>query len=71
MTPIHLPDQWPLSGVNTSWAAALMVVIISSFYLSSAKLHPQEPPVITSAVPFVGHLLGMIVNGGRYIKSIG
>jgi hypothetical protein len=48
-----------------------MVVIISSFYLSSAKLHPQEPPVITSVVPFVGHLLGMIVNGGRYIKSIG
>ncbi|KAJ5825231.1 cytochrome p450 protein [Penicillium riverlandense] len=68
---MHLPDQWPLSGVTTSWAAALMVVIISSFYLSSAKLHPQEPPVITSVVPFVGHLLGMIVNGGRYIKSIG
>ncbi|KAK4242789.1 cholesterol 7-alpha-monooxygenase [Achaetomium macrosporum] len=35
------------------------------------KAHPDEPPIIPSAVPFVGHLLRMALQGGRYVKNLG
>jgi hypothetical protein len=40
-------------------------------YTSGKKLHPSEPMVIQPWVPLIGHLLGMAMHGGRYIKRLG
>lgn len=31
----------------------------------------REPPTITPTIPYVGHLLGMLFYGSRYIKQLG
>ncbi|KAK8053584.1 cytochrome p450 protein [Apiospora saccharicola] len=31
----------------------------------------REPPTITPTVPYIGHLLGMLFYGGRYVKQLG
>ncbi|KAK8018122.1 cytochrome p450 protein [Apiospora marii] len=33
--------------------------------------YPREPPTITPTIPYVGHLLGMLFYGSRYIKQLG
>ena len=63
-------EQWPFSGLATSLAVAVTVYLIL-FRLSSTKAHPEEPPIITSPIPFIGHLLGMALRGGSYVKSLG
>ncbi|KAF7351210.1 Cytochrome P450 [Mycena sanguinolenta] len=56
----------------TTWIiAASCAVFLGARHLSSGKLDPREPPVVNSAIPFVGHLLGMALYGGRYLKQIG
>ena len=61
------------AGNNT--AVTTIVLLLASYLLlyrwQLAKTHPDEPPVIPSAVPFVGHLLGMALQGGRYVKNLG
>ncbi|KAI2610605.1 cytochrome P450 [Hypoxylon sp. NC1633] len=72
-----LSDQasgWPpLSSASTT---TLIITILATLYLlahhlSARKLDPREPPVLAPAVPAVGHLLGMALRGGRYIKGLG
>lgn len=52
-------------------AAALLAVYLLLYRLQLVKAHPDEPPIIPSAVPFAGHLLGMALQGGRYVKNLG
>lgn len=35
------------------------------------KTHPDEPPIIPSTIPFIGHPLWMALQGGRYVKNLG
>ncbi len=58
------------SAFATAAAVALTLYLIL-YRLQTIKSHPNEPPSIASTVPFVGHLLGMAIHGGRYIKGIG
>ncbi|KAJ7666162.1 cytochrome P450 [Mycena polygramma] len=57
------------------WPTWLLVAVATLFgvarQLSARKLDPREPPVIIPAIPFIGHLLGMALYGGRYLKEIG
>ncbi len=62
--------QWPLSGLATT-ALVLVSVYVVLYRLQFAKHHAREPPIIASPLPFVGHVLGMALFGGSYIKSIG
>ena len=50
----------------------LLVVIVSvSFvYLFSPKYDPREPPVISSSIPYVGHILGLLRYGQRYFEIL-
>ncbi|KAM0272283.1 hypothetical protein ACHAQH_008730 [Verticillium albo-atrum] len=54
-------------------SAFLGIVIIGVLlYLSSiigAKVEPDEPPVLKSTVPFVGHIINMIRNGTMFLPS--
>ncbi|KAI1458084.1 cytochrome P450 [Annulohypoxylon moriforme] len=58
-----------------SWGPSLLITLIilmPAFHtLSKRKLNPQEPPIIAPTIPVVGHLLGMALLGGRYIKNLG
>ncbi|KAJ7267023.1 cytochrome P450 [Mycena haematopus] len=57
---------------SAAWViVALSVLFVGARKLSSRQLDPREPPVVNSAIPFIGHLLGMALYGGRYIKQIG
>jgi hypothetical protein len=65
-------------GWGTDWTGAATVVagVVSTLWLllyglQRVKKHRDEPPIIASTIPYVGHLLGMALFGGRYIKNIG
>ena len=51
---------------------SLLVVLVSvSFvYLLSPKYDPREPPVISSLIPYVGHILGLLRYGQRYFEIL-
>ncbi len=60
------------------WTTPITVVVtvLSTLYLilcclQTVKKHPDEPPIIAPGIPYVGHLLGMALKGGRYVKGIG
>ena len=62
----------PLEAGFAPTAAVIFLTVWFLLYrLQTVKSHPDEPPIIAPVVPFVGHLLGMAVHGGRYIKGIG
>jgi hypothetical protein len=61
-------DYQPLVTTIVAVLSALYVVL---YRLQSVKRHPDEPPVVTARVPYLGHLLGMALWGGRYVKGIG
>lgn len=63
--------ELPSWGTAITLAALAVTALAMASYLLSTKLHPQEPPVIVPSLPLLGHLLGMALHGGRYIKSIG
>ncbi len=70
--------RWPaMLGIDSSPAAVVTVVLglttiaIALRYVSARKLHPDEPTVLPPWIPFVGHLLGMALEGSRYIKQLG
>ena len=62
-------DNW--SPGATTVVLGLAVALVVSRFASGRKLHPNEPTVLPSWIPFVGHLIGMAVYGGRYIKRLG
>lgn len=59
---------------TTTMTTALVVLFtlyIILYRLQLIKKHKDEPDVIPSAIPFVGHLLGMALLGGKYVKGLG
>ncbi|KAK1759663.1 cytochrome P450 [Echria macrotheca] len=63
-------SDW-LTTPATLAVASLSTLYLVLYKLQTAKKHADEPPIIASGIPFVGHLLGMALHGGRYVKSIG
>ncbi|KAI1801494.1 cytochrome P450 [Daldinia bambusicola] len=64
------PEWWPFSAGTTALVAGITIFFLAH-HLSSRKLDPREPPVLAPAIPVIGHLLGMALLGGRYIKNLG
>lgn len=65
MLSFHLEPGLATAGV------VILTLYLFLYKLQTVKSHPNEPPVVASGIPFVGHLLGMSLKGGRYIKHIG
>jgi hypothetical protein len=62
------------SDISLTIITAILLVFSLFLYLDrvqKAKFNPDEPPIIPSYPPFVGHVLGMIIYGGRYMKTLG
>jgi hypothetical protein len=51
--------------------AVLVVVYLLLYRWQLVKAHPNEPPILPPRIPFLGHLLGMATQGGRYVKNLG
>lgn len=59
-------------SINLATVTIILLALSFAFrYTSGEKLHPSEPTVIQPWVPLIGHLLGMAMHGGRYIKRLG
>ncbi|KAF7528610.1 hypothetical protein G7054_g10100 [Neopestalotiopsis clavispora] len=58
-----LLPPWLLAGFITIYAAI--------YWLSTRPLDAREPPIVPSGIPYIGHLLGMVLQGGRYVKELG
>ncbi|KAM7224040.1 cholesterol 7-alpha-monooxygenase [Rhypophila decipiens] len=50
---------------------ALAILYLALYALQSLKSHPNEPPILPSRIPYIGHLLSMTLQGGRYLKNLG
>ena len=48
----------------------VVIVYVSLVYMFGPKYDPREPPVISSLVPFVGHILGLLRYGQRYFEIL-
>jgi hypothetical protein len=49
----------------------LFTLLATLHYTSGRKIHPKEPRLVRPWVPVLGHLIGMALHGGRYIKQLG
>jgi hypothetical protein len=59
----------------TQWPAYLLVAIFALSWLvtrhaGKVKVAPGEPVLVSSSVPLLGHLLGMLVSGSGYYMSL-
>ncbi|KAI1196999.1 cytochrome P450 [Nemania serpens] len=63
-------EGWPQLPLATC-----IVIVLAAYALvyqySTQKLDAREPVVISSGIPFIGHMLGMALQGGKYIKNLG
>lgn len=64
-------DSCLLSLNATTVLVGLLTLTVALRLASGRKLHPNEPTVLPQWIPFVGHLMGMALQGGRYIKLLG
>ncbi|KAI2469654.1 cytochrome P450 [Annulohypoxylon bovei var. microspora] len=64
------PEWWPLPN-GASIILTILILYLIHHQLSSQKLDPQEPPVLKPFIPVIGHVVGMALLGGRYIKNLG
>jgi hypothetical protein len=56
----------------------LVLVLTTALFLgvlakvaSSTRVDVREPPVVPSAVPFVGHVFGILRHGASYFRYLG
>ncbi|KAI0199829.1 cytochrome P450 [Astrocystis sublimbata] len=75
MTFRHIKMESLIQGWSklptATWIAAFFLLYFLLYQYSKTKVDRKEPPVIASHVPFVGHLVGMALRGGKYMKNIG
>ena len=49
----------------------LVVILYATVqYFATRKIDPREPPIVFSTLPYLGHVLGMLLNGSKYHKII-
>jgi cytochrome P450 len=63
-------EQWQLSNSTTA-AILLLTTYLTLYWLQTVKKHKNEPPILPSNLPFLGPLIGMLLHGGRHMKTIG
>src|ERR1700761_7461589 len=63
-------DLPPLLQHYTPYLAVAVCMLTALHLLQPRKCDPREPPLIPSAIPYIGHLLGMLRQGGRYFGQL-
>lgn len=76
---IDIPIWWRLLTVRMDTSLfttflgillLLVIVYISLVHLLSPEYDPREPPVISSLIPYVGHMIGLLRYGQRYFEIL-
>lgn len=69
---IEWAETWPSTSI-VAWAVGLVTIYAIIWQLSLRQDDLREPPVVapTIPIPFLGHLLGMAMQGGKYVKNLG
>ena len=69
----ELPTKPPMAGTFNlitlfSVAAALLIwFVLDRRY--APKHSPREPPMVSSSIPYIGHILGLLQYGTRYYQK--
>ncbi|KAK1826606.1 cholesterol 7-alpha-monooxygenase [Podospora conica] len=61
-------DLTTTTAAITAVAAVLLAILIKAAF--SPPLDPREPPLVRSAVPFVGHIIGLIQEQSDYFTRL-
>ena len=70
MEPISVNTSgFPLSILSLFAAASALLIVAAHRYLSF-DLDPREPPVIKPRIPYIGHVLGIIMHGTKYFEIV-
>lgn len=64
-----------LGNLVESLSVTALVILFTTYailyFAQTIPLSKNEPPIIPSRIPFLGHVLGMLFQGGRYVKNLG
>ena len=52
------------------FVAATLALLFLTEYLYGPRHLPNEPPVVDSSIPFVGHIIGLLRHGHRYYQVV-
>jgi hypothetical protein len=50
---------------------SIAVVLFLGIELLRSKLNAEEPPLIHSTIPFIGHIIGLVHHGTQYYAIAG
>lgn len=50
--------------------AIIAILVFASHLVVRARHDPQEPPVVTAPIPFIGHLINLIRHGSHYYSIL-
>lgn len=59
----------PLTATTLLFLAAAIGLWYVLDYLYAPRHSPGEPPVLSSSVPYVGHIIGLLRHGTRYYQT--
>jgi hypothetical protein len=63
-------DQDRLFSIITAGSLLVGLAVVLLRILSLRKFDPREPPVVPSAIPFAGHVIGIVRHGASYFKYL-
>lgn len=49
---------------------SLAIIAAVLLYLFQMRFDPREPPVVHPRFPWIGHVVGMLIHGPLYLKTI-
>lgn len=58
------------SGKSIATVLAIVALTALAGHFFSAPLDPQEPPPLKPFIPFIGHIIGMIRHGNRFLSRL-
>ena len=51
-------------------AGILLVALVLSQVVFSRSRDPREPPMLPAKIPYIGHLLGLIIHQAEYFQQL-
>ena len=60
-------------GLSTWLVMAMVAIGIIYLVLEhflGISVDPKEPPLISSSIPYIGHVIGVLWNGSKYYSTL-
>lgn len=59
-----------LKSSPLKYVAVFLFLTVLHYLVKPRKRIPTEPALIPSWIPYIGHPIGMFLNGGRYLREL-